>query len=262
MTDHRPAPAAFGRRTLLLGGLAAVAAASAPVLRPGTAAAAPADRTPTRWGTHLPGIVDRLPTRPGSPTMALTLDACGGPGGTGIDDGLIGLLRAERIPATLFLNERWVRHDPGRTAALAADPLFTVENHGSRHVPLSITGRAAYGIPGTGSRDEVIAEVEDNQRLLTQVTGRRPAWFRAGTAHYDDVAVDIARGRGVRIAGFTVNGDAGATADAGQVRHALETAPDGAIVLLHMNRPAGATAAGLRAALPALRTRGTRFVNL
>lgn len=262
MTDHRPSTGTVGRRTLLIGGLAAAATATTPILRAPAATAVPAGRTPSRWGTHLPGIVDRVPTGSGRHTIALTFDACGGPGGTALDDGLIGLLRAERIPATLFLNERWVRHDPARTARLAADPLFTVENHGSRHVPLSVTGRAAYGIGGTRDRDEVIAEVEHNQRTLTQVTGRRPAWFRAGTAHYDDVAVDIARGTGVRIAGFTVNGDAGATAGAGQIRHALETAPAGAIVLLHMNRPAGATAAGLRAALPALRARGTRFVTL
>jgi len=210
----------------------------------------------------MPGIVDRVGTVRGQPTLALTFDACGGPGGRGYDADLIALLRAERIPATLFLNERWVRVHRGLTAELARDRLFAIASHGSRHSPLSVDGRSAYGIAGTRSGSGVLAEIEPNQRLLTEVTGTVPRWFRAGTAHYDDVAVEIVRRSGLRVAGFTVNADDGATARPDSVRQRLVNAPDGAIVLAHMNQPRGATCDGLRAALPALKAARTRFVRL
>lgn len=219
-------------------------------------------RVPSQWGTTLPGIRTTVPTQPGSPTLALTFDACGGPQGSGVDTAILETLRKEQIPATLFLNQRWVAGHRQLTSELAAESLFSLGNHGTRHVPLSVTGQAAYGIAGTANANEVVDEVSANQQTLTEITGIRPLWFRAGTAHYDDVAVELATELGVQIAGFSVNGDGGATFTPQQVSDALRTAPDGSIVLMHMNQPSGGTAAGLRAALPKLRDRGIRFVHL
>lgn len=217
---------------------------------------------PTAWGMHLPKIDATVPAVPGRPTLALTFDACGGPGGSNVDTTLLDLLRRERIPATLFLNGRWIRANMRLTQTLVADPQFEVENHGTRHGPLSVTGRSAYGIPGTSSAAEVITEIDTNRALIADLTGRPPVWFRTGTAHYDNVAVRIAHDRGVRLAGFAVNGDAGATLAPRRVAKNLTAAPDGAIVLMHMNQPSGGTAAGLERALPALRAAQTRFVRL
>lgn len=195
-----------------------------------------------------------------APTVALTFDACGGPHADGIDQRLVDLLRREQVPATLFLNARWVGANTALAQDLANDPLFEIGNHGTRHVPLSVTGRSAYGIGGTRSVDEVW----DNHVLLSEMTGRAPRWFRSGTAHYDEVAAAIVSDLGELPVGFVVNGDAGATFSAAKVSHEV-TAPatsGGAIVIMHMIRPGGGTAEGVRAALPVLRARGTRFVAL
>src|SRR5258708_34604960 len=40
--------------------------------------------------------------------IALTFDACGGPGRGGYDEELINFLRVQRIPATLFLSGLWI----------------------------------------------------------------------------------------------------------------------------------------------------------
>ncbi|WP_280526943.1 polysaccharide deacetylase family protein [Rhodococcus qingshengii] len=205
---------------------------------------------------------ESVPTQRGRRTVALTFDACGGPRGSAVDHHLLDLLRGAQVPATLFLNERWIRSNPAVTAELASDPLFRLENHGTLHVPLSVTGRSAYGIAGTTNPDGVAEEIESNRRYLLDFAGVYSTWFRSGTAHYDDVAVDIARSLGVQLAGFTVNADAGATATSAAVAHQLTNAPDGAIVLAHMNQPAGGTTAGVRAALAPLRDQGTLFVHL
>lgn len=212
--------------------------------------------TPSEFGTHLSGIVDSVPTVTGRRTIALTFDACGGD----YDARLIEVLRSHRTPATLFLAKPWIDAHPDLTRELVADPLFQIENHGTRHVPLTVNGQAAYGIHGTANAAEAIEEISGNAAGLRHF-GVESTWFRAGTAHYDDVAVRIAHDAGMRIAGFAVNGDFGASAGALQVASQIEHAPDGAIVLMHMNHPNSGTAAGVEQALAAMDGRA-QFVAL
>ncbi|CAM5733097.1 polysaccharide deacetylase family protein [Mycolicibacterium aubagnense] len=120
----------------------------------------------------LPGIVTTIPAS--GRQIALTFDACRG----GVDDALLDTLQRNNVPAVLFLNSRWIDQHPDRAVQLAANPLFDIGNHGTRHVPLSVTGRGAYGIAGTRSAAEVVDEVWGNQTKLTALTGRAPTWFR------------------------------------------------------------------------------------
>ena len=216
--------------------------------------------TPVAFGLDVPGVVNRLPTK--DRVVALTFDACGGARGSGYDAALIDVLRTTRTPATLFLSQRWVLAHPDLTADLAGDPLFELANHGTRHQPLSVTGAAAYGIPGTAGPGEAFDEVSGNRQTLTSVTGVAPRFFRSGTAHYDDVAVRIARDVGETVVNFDVNGDAGATFGPQQVAAALESASPGSIVIGHMNQPTSGTAQGVATAVPRLVAEGFRFVRL
>jgi peptidoglycan/xylan/chitin deacetylase (PgdA/CDA1 family) len=208
----------------------------------------------------VPRVVARLPTS--DRVVALTLDACGGRSGSGYDAELIQTLRHQRVPATLFVNARWIEANPRKFRQLAADPLFEIANHGTEHRPLSVTGRSVYGIKGTSTVRQVVDEVGVNQRLITKLTGAAPAFFRSGTAHYDDVAVRVVNDLGLQVVNFDVLGDAGATYSADQVADAMLSSKPGSIILAHMNRPEGGTAEGIDAALPRLSRRGFRFVRL
>ncbi|MFJ1935475.1 polysaccharide deacetylase family protein [Kitasatospora sp. NPDC088160] len=215
---------------------------------------------PKQWGMEVTGVITELPA--GEIAMALTFDACGGPGGNGYDADLIDFLRKRSVPATLFLNARWIDANPDVFEQLAADPLFEIGNHGTVHRPLSVTGRSAYGIAGTGGVGEVYDEVAGNAHKLAGLLGRPVRFFRSGTAHYDDVAARVVADLGERAAGFTVNGDGGATLSAVEVRQEIAAAPPGAIVICHMNHPGGGTAPGVVAAVPGLLAAGRRFVRL
>src|SRR4030095_10759417 len=173
--------------------------------------------------------------------------------GSGYDVELITTLRRRRGPATLFVNAAWLEATPLTFRQLAAAPLFEIANHGTEHRPLSVTGRSVYGIVGTASVAEVIDEVAENQRLITKLTGAAPAFFRSGTAYYDDVAVRVVSDLGLRVVNFNVLGDAGATYSAAQVDAAMLSSTPGSIILAHMNRPDHGTAEGIQAALPKLR---------
>ncbi|MDR0339507.1 MAG: polysaccharide deacetylase family protein [Desulfovibrio sp.] len=229
-----------------------------------------AGKAPSEWGERLPGITTRLNVEAGGTNaagaeglvLALTLDACGGKKGVSYDAGLIDFLRERRVPATIFVTSIWLRDHPEEVRALAADPLFEIAAHGARHRPCSVNGKSVYGIKGTASVADLVREVDGNARDIARSTGRRPRWFRAGTAYYDDIAVSVIRDLGLGIAGYSIAGDEGATLSADRVTKKLLAARNGDILLLHMNKPQSGAREGLKKALPVLVQRGARFVRL
>jgi peptidoglycan/xylan/chitin deacetylase (PgdA/CDA1 family) len=217
-------------------------------------------QTPLQWGERVSGVKTHLDTR--QQVVVLTLDACGSPKGKGYDHRLIDFLIAQRIPATLFINSRWIEANPAVFAQLAANPLFEIANHGTWHKPASVNGRTVYGITGTRSPAELLDEIEINTRLITSLTGIRPRYYRSGTAYYDEVAVSLATSLKQTVIGYSVLGDAGATYRSDQVRQALLKSRPGDIILAHMNHPESGTADGIITAIPELLRRGFRFVHL
>jgi peptidoglycan/xylan/chitin deacetylase (PgdA/CDA1 family) len=217
-------------------------------------------RKPTQWGERVTGVRTRLAT--GEKVVALTLDACGSASGKGFDARLMDYLVHERIPATLFINARWIDANPELFRRLAADPLFEIANHGLRHKPASVTGRSVYGIDGTRDVVELVEEIELNARKIEAITGKRPKLYRSGTAYYDEVAVEVAHALDHEVAGYSVLGDAGATYTATRVRAAMLGSQSGDVILCHMNHPESGTAAGIISAIPELRRRGFTFVRM
>ena len=251
--SSRPSPAA-GIRT------PRTVPSAAPVLTRAQVVARYGHLRPHSWGFGGPGVIRDLAMS--RRVIALTFDACGGRGGSGYDQALIGFLRRREVPATLFLNSRWIDANPAVVRQLAGEPLFEIANHGTRHLPLSVTGRSAYGIAGTRNAGEVYDEVARNQAKLTRLLGVPPRWFRAGTGYCDDVAAQIVTAMGVRFVSFSVNGDGGATFTPEQVHSTITAAPGGCIVICHMNHPGSGTAQGITAAVPRLMAAGYRFVRL
>lgn len=219
-----------------------------------------AGQVPKEWGETVTGVKTRL--KSGEKVVALTFDACGSGKGMGVDRELIAFLEREQIPATLFINARWIGPNQETFDRLAGNSLFEIANHGYRHRPASVNGRSVYGISGTRDVGELIDEIELNARYIGELTGKRPRYYRSGTAYYDEFAVKIAGDLGEQIAGFSVLGDAGATWSAEQVKKALLTVRPGDIVILHMNHPEAGTGRGVMAAVPELKKRGFRFVRL
>lgn len=215
---------------------------------------------PRQWGENVTGVRTRLATD--EKVMALTLDACGSPKGKGVDRQLLDFLVREQIPATLFVNARWIDANPELFKQLAANPLFEIANHGMRHKPASINGRSVYGIDGTKNIRELVEEIELNARKIEGISGKRPRYYRSGTAYYDELAVQVANRLGHDVIGFSVLGDAGATLPADKVKAALLSSQPGDIVIAHMNHPEAGTGAGIMAAIPLLKKRGFRFVRL
>ncbi|MDQ1298078.1 MAG: hypothetical protein QG558_617 [Campylobacterota bacterium] len=220
-----------------------------------------AQTPPQQWGENVTGVTTKFHSD--KKEIALTFDACGGSARSSqYDEGLIEFLTAHRIPATLFINARWIDSNPEIFMQLSRNPLFEIANHGTAHKPLSVEGKSAYGIHGTASADEVIAEIQGNNQKIEKLTGKRPRFFRAGTAYYDEQAVAIAHTLEMEIGGFSILGDAGATFSAQKVAQYLIAARAGDIIIYHMNHPEGGTREGIIQGVTTLIKEGYTFVRL
>ena len=217
-------------------------------------------RVPHEWGEVVKGVKTRLDTD--QKVLALTFDACGGPKGNGYDAKLIDFLGSEGIPATLFISGKWMDANLDIFRALTKNPLFEIENHGSKHRPCSAAGRSVHGIKGTKSVAEIYDEIELNALEILNLTGRKPKYYRPGAAYGDEICTEIASALGYEVVNFSVRGDAGATYSKKQVEEALLHSVPASIILMHMNHPEGKTAEGVSAVVPELRKRGFRFVKL
>ena len=222
-----------------------------------------ARQKPQQWFVRGPGITSNLPLAQGADQkqargIALTLDACEGK----TDTRIIALLREHQVPATIFVTNRWLRGNAALAADLASDPLFTLQAHGVRHKPASVAGWSAFGIAGTANIAALVDEVESSARAIAAISGKRPRWYRSGTAFYDEVALAVIHDLGFLVAGFAVSGDSGATLPGKSVARRLLGAKDGDIILCHINHPESGTWEGLNEAIPKMIQAGTRFVGL
>jgi peptidoglycan/xylan/chitin deacetylase (PgdA/CDA1 family) len=198
--------------------------------------------------------------RPETKIAALTLDACGG----GYDAKLIRFLVEERVPATVFATRKWIERNAQGVAMLRSRPeLFEIEDHGADHVPAVIgPGRRVYGIAGNLDVAHLESEVRDGAAAVEAATGNAPHWYRGATAEYDAEALHVIMAMGYKVAGFSINADAGATLKRETIAARLDAVRPGDIIIAHMNKPGSDTAEGLASGLKSLLLRGFHFVTL
>jgi len=140
--------------------------------------------------------------------------------------------------------------------------MFQIENHGKSHKPLTSDGRSIYGISGTKNIGEAYDEVMMNSERIERITGRRPEFFRSGTAFYDDISISMLNDIKVSAAGYTISGDGGATYSRSKIINVVKGAKPGDIILMHMNHPESDTFEGLVGAIDELLESGFEFITM
>lgn len=189
--------------------------------------------------------------------VALTFDA----DPHGFDPRIVDELGATSTPATIFLTGLFARRHPGAVRAFARDPRLELENHSYDHRAWE---SPCYGLPAVDAAGKR-SEVTRTQRLLEQLTGRRPHYFRFPGGCQDEADVALVRSLDEQpVQWDVVSGDAYLRSPAAVERQVLADVRPGSIVVMHLNGApyAPATAAALPAIVARLRERGFRLVLL
>ena len=199
--------------------------------------------------------------------MALTLDACSGAADMRILDTLTRL----SIPATIFVTSLWLRANAQTLALLRArTDLFTLQNHGERHLPPVLGTRRLYGLAVAGTLDAVHREVARGADAVAEARAPWPGgsgvpwprWYRGATGLYSPAAIGAIQAMGCLIAGYSLNADAGASLPAASVARRIASARSGDIIIAHVNQPHRPSGAGVAAGVAELHRAGTAFVDL
>jgi peptidoglycan/xylan/chitin deacetylase (PgdA/CDA1 family) len=182
------------------------------------------------------------------PVVALTFDAC--PTSLELDQEIIDVLREHDVPATLFLSGRWVEKHREETVELAKH--FEIGNHGYAHDDAR-QGKLTYG--------EALRDIHRTQKIIEEVTGKRPRFYRPPAVKYNDEVLRAARDAGVRtILHDVASGDPDPNLKADKiVRYVLWKSKPGSIVIFHVNGKGWTTAETLPQIVAGLREKGYRL---
>lgn len=178
------------------------------------------------------------------------------------DPEIVSELRTTRTPATIFLTGLWAMTYPDIVKSLAVDPLFELENHSVDHAAFQ---RPCFNLPTVASETQKRWQVEGASAAITAIAGVKPRYFRFPGGCHAEADLRLVASLGHQPVGWDVSsGDAFQPDPEVIVRLVLEQVRPGSIVAMHLiGAPhAPATASALRILIPALRSRGLRFVTL
>lgn len=195
----------------------------------------------------------------GTKQVAVTLDACMG----GVDMRILTALITNKIGATIFATRRWLEDNPRMIGVLRThNDLFSIQNHGAQHLPCVIGTEKPYGLTSAGTPNGVFAEVMGGQQAVTSAFGAAPLWFRDAGAVYTRDALDLIGTMDLKVGGFSLNGDLGASVSAYVAHERISSARSGDVIISHINQPKRPAGEGVAAGLIALKARGFSFVHL
>jgi peptidoglycan/xylan/chitin deacetylase (PgdA/CDA1 family) len=207
-------------------------------------------------------IEPHLTIKPGThhgPRIALTFDACTGQ----VDKRILQTLIDNRIRSTIFVTARWLKRNPLAIAEIKLHPdLFEVENHGARHVPAVDVPMNVFGIAAAGSPAAVNAEVLGGTDAVVAAFGSKPKWFRGATGKYTVSSENQIRKLGLKIAGYSVLGDGGASYSSAKAAQVIGAARDGDVIVAHINQPNKPAGIGVVQGILKLKAEGFAFLTL
>lgn len=195
--------------------------------------------------THLPGH-ERV--------IALTFDACETKTPSYFDRSILDYLLAQHLPCTFFISGKFARRNEAELKLLAKNPQVEIENHTLNHY------QHMERLPPS----QVVREVQDNETLLTSITGHAPRFFRFPAGNYDQKTLGLVEGLGYRVVHWSfASGDPDKHVTPEHLTSwVLAKARPGDILIFHINGRGYSTGKALPGIVDALRHRGFRFVRL
>ena len=237
----------------------------------------PARREPATRLAPLPaadvGTIRRVALADGAKVVALTFDLCElDTVTTGCDMEILGFLRAEHIPATLFMGGKWMRTHARRVVQIMGEPQFEIANHAWSHGNFALLSPAGLRaqVLWTQAQYELLREQAMSE---AKAQGRSepaiqpvPTLFRLPYGRCNDQALQALASMGMQVVQWDVVAESGA--DNTNPEHARREAHlvasqvrPGSILLFHANLVPKGSARLLRETVAELRSKGYSFVT-
>ena len=161
---------------------------------------------------------------------------------------ILRILRERGARATFFLDGSWVRANPA-AARQIADAGMDIGNHAYNHPLFRRLSRA-----------QMIAQLEKTNAAIAAATGRRAALFAPPAGDFNDLAVRVAAGLGMKTILWTLDTVDWRRPPAQAILNRIVPRREpGALVLMHPTAP---TVAALPAMIAALQKDGYRLVTV
>lgn len=185
--------------------------------------------------------------------VALTFDACEDENPRGYDAKITEILKANQVPATIFLGGKWVESHPAAARELGSCPLFELGNHSYLHPDFT-------KISVQRMREEILR----TQNIVEKATGQRPRLFRFPFGRYTSQALQVVEELGLKsIQWDVVTGDPDPNIKAADIeREVLRQTRGGSIIIMHINGRGWHTAEALPKIIKGLREKGFEFVTV
>ena len=162
---------------------------------------------------------------------------------------MLDLLEKFNIKASFFLIGNKITEENKAVIKRAVEMGCDIQNHTWTHPDMTKL-----------SEEEILEEYKKCDDAITEITGKRPEFFRPPYISVNDkmhecIKTPFICGRGCNDWDFSFDAEY-------RTKHLIEEAEDGEIALLHVMEGNIATLKAVETAVPELKKRGFEFVNL
>jgi len=197
-------------------------------------------------------IINKFETK--EKIIALTFDACETKTPSYFDEKLLKIILDNKIPVTLFISGKFAKRNEERLKELSKTGFIEIENHSLNHV-MNMEKL---------SKDQIIKEVMDEDKILHDITGEKPKYFRFPAGNYDKKTLSIVESLGYKVVHWSVvsgDPDKNMTSDK-MIKGVLSQAKAGSIVIFHINRRGWHTFEALPEIIDSLKKKGFSFAKM
>ncbi len=197
-------------------------------------------------------IITNFPTS--AKAVALTFDGCETKTPSFLDRAITDFLVSHGIPATIFVSGKFALRNKEGLAELSKLDFIEIENHSLSH----------YQHMERLAGAEIEREVLENEKIILDITGRKPRFFRFPAGNFNDEALRTVETMGYQIAHWTfASGDPDKNETAQRLsRRVLSLTKPGSILIFHINGRGYHTGEALPRIVGELKTRGYELVKL
>lgn len=133
-------------------------------------------------------------------------------------------------PATIFITGLWAQTYPKETKEISQNQLFEIANHSLTHSSFT---KDCYNLP---IATEKTKEITETQKILTDITGIIPKYFRFPGGCYGKDDLKLVADLGMESIGWdAISGDAFQNNSKRIIAAVLDKTTNGSIIVMHIN---------------------------